>query len=292
VTVIETALETVRPVAETKRLHLEILVNPVEPIMGDFNRLQQIVLNLLTNAIKFTPEGGLVQVLLDQQDSHARIQVIDSGKGISPTFLPHIFERFRQDQQSTTVKQGLGLGLAIVQHLVEMQGGTVTAESPGENQGATFTVSLPSLQPTLKTPEILHNPPTHLPMRSSLNDIRVLLVDDELDMLSLTAFILEENGAVIQTATNVPSALERLPQFQPHILLSDIAMPEQDGYDLLQHMRQRPEGKIPAIALTAFASQSRREQSLRAGFQQHLTKPVEPEDLIQAILQAVYPVSQ
>ncbi|MEP1078930.1 PAS domain S-box protein [Leptolyngbya sp. PL-A3] len=295
VNVIETALETVRPTAEAKQLHLEAQIHNGAQISGDVHRLQQIVLNLLTNAIKFTPEGGFIQVLLDQQGTHARIQVIDTGKGISADFLPHIFERFRQDQQNTTTKQDLGLGLAIVQHLVEMHGGSVTAESQGENYGTTFTVTLPLLgskgteslkmnhSPVPSSPSYSIAPPPHHP----LNDIRVLLVDDEPDMLSLTAFILEEHGAVAQTATNVPSALERLPKFQPHILLSDIAMPEQDGYELLQHMRARPGGGIPAIALTAYACQTRREQSLRAGFQQHLTKPVEPEELINAILRAV-----
>ncbi|HEY9659109.1 MAG TPA: ATP-binding protein, partial [Allocoleopsis sp.] len=321
--VVETALETIRPAADAKQLQLVAHLHPVPPIAGDFNRLQQVILNLLTNAIKFTSEAGQVQVWLDQHQSKARIRLTDTGKGISPEFLPHIFERFRQDQHSTTAKQGLGLGLAIVQHLVKLHGGTITAESQGEGKGATFTIELPlesstagrehplfpsyvaepingrsSVQqphPSHQHPSYQH--PSHQPFLSSpirssacpqLTDLRVLLVDDEPDMLNLTAFILEQHGAVVQTATSAKSALEVLAQFHPDILLSDLAMPEQDGYGLLRQVRSiQPEGQIPAIALTAYASYTRYEESLRVGFQQHLTKPVEPEKLVSAILSTI-----
>lgn len=297
VNVIETTLETVRPTAEAKQIQLEAQIHNIAPVFGDFHRLQQLVLNLLTNSIKFTPEGGQVQVLLEQYHSQARIQVRDTGKGISPDFLPYIFERFRQDQQNTTAKQGLGLGLTIVKHIVEMHNGTVTVESQGEGQGATFTVMLPLLESkeveeprikenTVSTSLLPHVSTTN--SQSPLTKLRVLLVDDEPDMLSLTAFILNQYGAIAHTATNVTSALEELREFQPQILISDIAMPEQDGYVLLQQMRNiYPEGQIPAIALTAYASSSRQEQSLRAGFLIHLTKPVEPEALVKAILSTI-----
>lgn len=297
VNVIETTLETVRPTAEAKQIQLEAQIHNIAPVFGDFHRLQQLVLNLLTNSIKFTPEGGQVQVLLEQYHSQARIQVRDTGKGISPDFLPYIFERFRQDQQNTTAKQGLGLGLTIVKHIAEMHNGTVTVESQGEGQGATFTVMLPLLESkeveeprikenTVSTSLLPHVSTTN--SQSPLTKLRVLLVDDEPDMLSLTAFILNQYGAIAHTATNVTSALEELREFQPQILISDIAMPEQDGYVLLQQMRNiYPEGQIPAIALTAYASSSRQEQSLRAGFLIHLTKPVEPEALVKAILSTI-----
>lgn len=297
VNVIETTLETVRPTAEAKQIQLEAQIHNIAPVFGDFHRLQQLVLNLLTNSIKFTPEGGQVQVLLEQYHSQARIQVKDTGKGISPDFLPYIFERFRQDQQNTTAKQGLGLGLTIVKHIAEMHNGTVTVESQGEGQGATFTVMLPLLESkeveeprikenTVSTSLLPHVSTTN--SQSPLTKLRVLLVDDEPDMLSLTAFILNQYGAIAHTATNVTSALEELREFQPQILISDIAMPEQDGYVLLQQMRNiYPEGQIPAIALTAYASSSRQEQSLRAGFLIHLTKPVEPEALVKAILSTI-----
>ncbi|MBD2463119.1 response regulator [Oscillatoria sp. FACHB-1407] len=292
--VIEVAVETVRPTAEAKGLLLKMQRQQVEPVLGDLHRLQQIVLNLLANAIKFTPEGGHIQVELTQSDSQVQLQIRDTGKGINPEFLPHIFDRFRQDQQDTTTKQGLGLGLAIAKYLVEMHHGSVTAESAGEGQGATFTVKLPLQEPgkpDAGEPERVdgwERDQSALPSEQPLNDIRVLLVDDEPDVLNLAAFILEEYGAVVQTATNAPTALEQLPYFQPHILLSDVAMPEQNGYELLQQVRLlHPDKQIPAIALTAYAGEARQEESLRAGFRQHLTKPVEPEQLVTAILNAI-----
>lgn len=284
-TIIEAAVETVRPTAAAKGVVLETQLDALTPLSGDFGRLQQVVLNLLTNAIKFTPSGGQVQILLDQQNMQARIQVIDTGKGISSDFLPHIFKRFQQDQQNTTAKQGLGLGLAIVQYIVEQHGGTVTAQSAGKDQGTTFTVLLPLLRGGDEVqPETLAALPAD-GIATVLSGVRVLLVDDDRDMLNLTALILEQAGAVVETAISAAIALENLAQFQPDILLSDIAMPDHNGYDLLRQVRTiNPAGQVPAIALTAYSSEAHREDSLRAGFAYHLTKPVEPETLIRTML--------
>lgn len=281
---VEAAIETIRPTAEAKSLQLETQLQETAWIRGDVHRLQQVVLNLLTNAIKFTPAGGRVQVRLERQPALAQIQVMDTGKGISSDLLPHIFDRFRQDQHNATAKQGLGLGLAIVKYLVEMHSGTIVAHSRGEGQGATFTIRLPLLQDAAAVPPDVPSESADVPSRS-LVGVRVLLVDDDLDLLNLTVFILEQAGAVVQTATGVAAALAQLPQFQPDILLSDIAMPEQNGYELLQQARSRyPEAPILAIALTAYASATDRENSLRAGFADHLAKPVEPEALIRVVL--------
>ncbi|MDX2232268.1 MAG: PAS domain S-box protein [Leptolyngbyaceae cyanobacterium bins.349] len=283
--VVEAAIETVRPTAEAKELQLQTQLGKLKPISGDFQRLQQVVLNLLTNAMKFTPAGGQVQILLHQQDDHARIQVSDTGKGISPDFLPHIFEQFRQDGQNATAKQGLGLGLAIVKHLVEQHGGTITVQSEGEEQGATFTVLLPLVQWNDGLEHESVTPPAADYTAQSLAGMRVLFVDDDPDMLTLTALVLRQAGAIVQTAASAASALAQFAAFQPDILLSDIAMPGQTGYELLQQVRTLATGgRIPAIALTAYASEAHRADSLRAGFQQHLTKPVEPEVLIAEIV--------
>jgi PAS domain S-box-containing protein len=283
-TVIEAAVETVQPAAEAKQLRLETQCSDAGLISGDFQRLQQVVINLLTNAIKFTPEGGQVQILLDQQNDQARIQVSDTGKGISPDFLPHIFERFRQDQQNATAKQGLGLGLAIVKYIVEQHQGIITVQSGGEGQGATFTVLLPLLKSDLVTPD---EPALPLPSDDSslsLEGVRVLLVDDDPNMLNLTTFVLEQFKAIVHTATSGAAALECFPQFCPDILISDIAMPELTGYELLRQIRLKPEGQIPAIAFTAYSSEAHREDSLQAGFAYHLVKPVEPEELVRVML--------
>ncbi|MBD1849172.1 response regulator [Leptolyngbya sp. FACHB-711] len=313
--VMEAAIETVRPLAETKPLQLKMQLDKTAPISGDFNRLQQIVLNLLTNAIKFTPQGGSVEVRLEQvgkrheeissraasniadqtsanalpltpslPHSYAQITITDTGIGIAPDFLPQVFQRFCQDSQNVNAKEGLGLGLAIVKYLVELHGGTVTVASGGKGQGTTFVVRLPLLkrENDLGAEENLEQVP--LASDGSLAGVRVLLVDDQPDMLDLTTFALEEYGAIVETASSATTALEKLPQFKPQILLSDIAMPQQDGYGLLQQVRSiYPEGQIPAIALTAYASYTRREAAFRAGFQEYLTKPLEPEQLVSTI---------
>jgi PAS domain S-box-containing protein len=302
--VIEAATETVRPLAEARDLRLETRIQTLMPISGDSQRLQQVVLNLLTNAIKFTPKAGQVQILLDQQGSQARIQVSDTGKGISPDLMPRIFERFQQDQQNTTAKQGLGLGLAIVKYIVEQHGGSIMAQSQGEGRGATFTVLLPFLQseqrqsetqsdenqaelaPDPAQPLFQAEPPAGS-APASLAGLRVLLVDDDLDMLNLTALVLEQAGATVQTATGARLALERLTQFQPDLLISDIAMPEQNGYELLQQVQRLYSSSIPAIALTAYAGEEYRQKSLRVGFSCHLAKPIEPEELVRLVLAVI-----
>ncbi|HEY9747730.1 MAG TPA: ATP-binding protein [Allocoleopsis sp.] len=285
VTVVQAAIETVRLAAEAKQIEIQTLIAAnLEQISGDPARIQQIVWNLLSNAIKFTPHGGWVEVRLEAIDHQAQIQVRDTGKGISPTFLPHVFEYFRQEDGTTTRKfGGLGLGLAIVRHLTELHGGTVSAESPGEGLGATFTVRIPFQRIATVFPEI-----TSLDSnRVNLNGLKVMVVDDETDMRDLIAFILEQRQAQVRVATSAAEALAAFNQFQPQLLISDIGMPLMDGYMLLHQVRSRsPEqgGQIPAIALTAYAGELDQKQALKAGFQRHVAKPVEPDALIQAIV--------
>lgn len=280
---IKAALEVVRPMIEAKHIHLHTQFTITPQISGDFNRLQQIAVNLLTNAIKFTPPQGRIDIELEQIDSQVQLCVSDTGKGISPEFLSLIFERYKQGQENTGSKDGLGLGLAIVKHLVELHGGTiVAAKSDGEGQGATFTIRLPVLKAIAQkddTPVISDT--------TSLAGIRILVVDDEPDMLSWITFVLEKSGAEVQAATNAADALDRLPQFKPDILVSDIAMPGGNGYELLQQMRSRFEGDILAIALTAYESTTYEEKSMQAGFQPHFTKPVDTEVLVAAIVNLI-----
>jgi len=281
---IQAAIETVRLAAEAKSIVVETELEPaVGLVAGDATRLQQIVWNLLSNAVKFTPSGGQVTVQLGQVNNHAQLTVRDTGKGISPDFLPYVFDYFRQADSATTRKfGGLGLGLAIVQHLVELHGGTVGVASPGEGQGATFTVQLP----LMSTPS-QENQDDRAPQPSlDLSGIKILLVDDEPDTRDLVAFILEQQGAQVTVATSAHEALFILPQAKPDILLSDIGMPDMNGYMLIQQVRQlAPEqgGRIPAIALTAYAGDINQQQALAAGFQKHIAKPIEPEKLIHLI---------
>lgn len=281
VNVIEAALDLVRPIADAKHIQLEPYLSFTPQVSGDFNRLQQIVVNLLTNAIKFTPQSGRVEVQLEQVDAQVVLRVHDTGKGIAPEFLSQIFERFKQGQQNTGSKDGLGLGLAIVKNLVELHGGTIQAESAGIGAGATFTVCLPSLEIPAIRQESFGVEAT------SLAGIRVLAVDDDPDMLNLITFVLQDYGAEVQAVTTAAAAIAEISQFKPDILLSDLAMPGGDGYELVQQVRSYPEGQIPVIALTAYASATDRERSHLAGFQQHLSKPVDPEDLVAAILSLV-----
>ncbi|MHC5597706.1 MAG: PAS domain S-box protein [Nostoc sp.] len=260
-------------------------------VIGDSNRLQQVIWNLLSNAIKFTPQGGEVEISLESVGSQVQLRVNDTGKGISPDFLPFVFDYFRQADGATTRKfGGLGLGLAIVRHIVELHGGTVQAESLGEEQGATFTVMLPLSKIHLNSQQIVYQA-NDLP---DLNGLKVLLVDDERDTRELIAFILEQSGAVVIQAASAMEALRIMPQFQPNLLLSDIGMPEVDGYMLMRQIRAMlPElgGKIPAIALTAYAAEVDYQQAIAAGFEQHITKPVEPAKLLRAIANLIYSCS-
>lgn len=280
---IEAAKETVRLAAEAKSIQIHTEISAVKHFMGDSGRLQQVVWNLLSNAVKFTPTGGQVNIKLESVGTDAQIQVSDSGKGISREFLPYVFDTFRQADSATTRQfGGLGLGLAIVRHIVEMHGGTVHADSPGEGQGATFTVKLPLLMATVEEKPESTQPNNTL----DLSGIRALVVDDEADTRDLLVFIIQQHGAEVTAAASATEALKAFKQFQPNVLLCDIAMPEIDGYMLIRQVRTWPleqGGQIPAIALTAFAGELNQQQALAAGFQKHLAKPVEPDELVQAI---------
>ncbi|HEY9805533.1 MAG TPA: response regulator, partial [Candidatus Obscuribacterales bacterium] len=273
ITAVQAAIETVRLAAEAKQIIIQTqLAENLAPIAGDAARIQQIVWNLLSNAIKFTPAGGKVEVCLESVGNQAQIQVKDTGKGINPAFLPYVFEYFRQEDGTTTRKfGGLGLGLAIVRHLTELHGGTVSAESPGENLGATFTVRIPLNQGATASPRIsaLDSPEV------DLKGLKVLVVDDEADMRDLLAFILNQRQAQVQVSNSASEALAAFETFQPDLLISDIGMPIVDGYTLMQQVRLRsPEqgGQIPAIALTAYAGELDQKQALAVGFQHHLAK--------------------
>jgi len=280
---IEAAIETVRLSAQAKAIQLHVNLTPrVGQVLGDSDRLQQVLWNLLSNAIKFTPEGGRVDIRLERVGTQAQIAISDTGKGINPDFLPHAFEAFRQaDSKTTRTFGGLGLGLSIALHLVELHGGTIRADSAGEGQGATFTVQLP-LMATDST--VVQDSP-QAEDSLDLSGIRVLTVDDEVDNLDLLTFILEQSGAIVSAVTSAEEALEVMTPFKPDILVSDIGMPQMDGYTLMRQVRMRsPEGEIPAIALTAYAGEVNQQQALAAGFQIHIPKPVEPEALVRAII--------
>ncbi|WGV25556.1 PAS domain-containing hybrid sensor histidine kinase/response regulator [Halotia branconii] len=285
--VVQGALETVRLAAEAKSIKIQTTLDPaLGQVMGDPNRLQQVVWNLLSNAVKFTPPGGQVEIKLAEVDLQAQIQVSDTGKGITAAFLPYVFDYFRQADSTTTRKfGGLGLGLAIVRQVVELHGGTVKAQSPGEGLGATFTVRLPLL---VRSEQIKNedNKPLPTPHPLLLKHTKILVVDDEPDIRDLVSFILQEYGVEVTTVTSAKEALERLSQWLPDILISDIGMPEVDGYMLIRQVRERsPQqgGTLPAIALTAYAGEINQQQALAAGFQLHVSKPVDPEVLIKAI---------
>lgn len=285
---IKAALETVQLAAEAKFIQIEAnLDTEMGVVLGDSTRLQQVVWNLLSNAVKFTPAGGRVEVQLSQVDNQAQITVSDTGKGISPDFLPYVFDYFRQADSATTRKfGGLGLGLAIVRHLVELHGGTIRAESQGEGMGATFTLKLPLMSTQLTIMQDSQLPEPFL----GLQGIKILVVDDDTDTRDFVAFLLEQAGARVITAHSALAALEILTQSQPDVLLSDIGMPEMDGYMLMRQVRALPKeqgGQIPAIALTAYAGEIDEKQALRVGFQKHISKPVDPDNLIKSIFSLI-----
>jgi PAS domain S-box-containing protein len=287
------ALETMRLAAETKLIEVSTVFEPdVGQVMGDLTRLQQVVWNLVSNAIKFTPKGGKIEVRLEQADGYAQIMVSDTGKGISAEFLPFVFDCFRQaDSTSTRNFGGLGLGLAIVRNIVEIHGGIVKADSQGEGKGAMFTINLPLLPDESASLTSEQNDPTFLTSNSlPLNGIRVLVVDDDTDSRDIIAFVLEQDGAFVIAVSSAFEALETLAEIKPDVLISDIGMPEMDGYMLIHQVRGlTPEegGKIPAIALTAFARNNDQQEALKAGFQMHLSKPIDPQKLIAAIAKVV-----
>ena len=290
--VIRSAVETVEPAAAAKEIRVQLVLDPLAgPVSGDSNRLQQVFWNLLSNAIKFTPRGGRVQVLLERINSHLEVSVIDTGEGIDPAFLPHIFDRFRQADATTTRRHGgLGLGLAIVKQLIELHGGTVRAKSPGKGQGTTFIASLPMtvIHPELEPlPSRRHPTAGPVPMAIDsdvqLAGVRVLVADDEPDARALLRRLFEERGAVVSTASSADEALSVLQAELPDVLVSDIGMPGEDGYALIRRVRAlTPEkgGRTPAIALTAYARAEDRVRAVVAGFQHHLAKPIEPVELI------------
>ena len=295
--IIQAAIETVRPSAEANGIRIETLLDPsAGPVSGDPNRLQQVVWNLLSNAIKFTPKEGKVQVVLQRVSSHIEISVADTGIGIEPQFLPYVFERFRQADASTTRKYGgLGLGLSIVKHLIELHGGIVRVESAGTGLGTTFSVHLPLtvVHERTRREQELH-PQTSRETATdfalvNLSGTTVLVVDDEADARDLLRRVLEECRAQVLTAASAVEALQILERERPQVLITDIGMPNVDGFEFLKRVRALGEakgGRIPAIALTAFARTEDRTRALRAGFVIHVAKPVEASELAAAVASA------
>jgi PAS domain S-box-containing protein len=302
VPLLQSTIDSMRLAADAKALDLRLRLEVPEALVsGDANRLQQVIWNLLSNAIKFTASGGTVRVCLRVSDSQAEIQVSDSGKGIDAEFLPYVFERFRQaDSTSTRQHGGLGLGLAIVRHLVEIHGGTVSATSPGENLGASFSIHLPLLR--LDQPAPLPAPGEETsgeagqPLnqadeyqtgrRLSLRGHRVLIVDDDSDAREMLEILLTQYGAEIRASHSSQEALEVLAQWHPDVMVSDIGMPGEDGYSLIEKLRALEHGaggNIPAIALTGYASPADKQRLLAVGYQFHLSKPLDIDELIQAI---------
>lgn len=293
--VVQEALETVRPSALAREIRLQAIIDPLaRPISGDPNRLQQIFWNLLSNAIKFTPRAGRVQIILERVNSHLEVSVSDNGQGIEPDFLPFVFDRFRQADASTTRRHGgLGLGLAIVKHLAELHGGSVRAKSAGVSQGATFTVCLPLAPVHIEEedPQRRH-PGGHRPAAEinlplpRIDGARILVVDDEPDARFLIARTLIKAGAEVDMAGSVEAALTALGTTPPSLLISDIGMPDRDGFSLIRALRSHPDEKVralPAIALTAYTRMEDRVRTLSEGFQMHLSKPVDALELLTVV---------
>jgi len=300
----ESVISSLRPVVDAKQLQLETVIDPAAgPILGDPARLEQIVTNLLSNAIKFTPNGGKIEVRLQRCDGHVRLRMADTGVGIAAEHLPHIFERFRQvDSSNIRAHGGLGLGLAIVEYLVRQQAGTVTAESDGINKGATFTIEFP-----LMAVEVMGS---DLTLAALLSDERraavesgepfvagklkgrsILLVEDDLDTQELLATVLRRHGATVTAVNSSSSALEEIARSKPEVIISDIGMVGESGYEMIRKVRAlspQQGGHIPAIALTAYAGAADRRRALLAGFQTHLAKPIEPDDLVAVILSLTF----
>jgi signal transduction histidine kinase len=285
---IDNTIDSIRPAADARSLRVERIVDPLAgPVSGDPSRLQQVLWNLLTNAIKFTPKGGKIQVVLQLVGSHVELSVVDSGEGIDSEFLPYLFERFSQSDATTTRKHGgLGLGLSIVKTLVELHGGTIRAISDGAGKGSTFVIRLP-----LRVSRAVERDASHpradktarvLDRGDRLSGLNVLVVDDEPDARRIVSRFLIECGAKTEVASSVADAHRVLDNFAADVIVSDIGMPEQDGYELIR-ARRRSGDKTPAVALTAFARAEDRIRSIEAGFQRHLPKPVEPAELIAVV---------
>ena len=297
--VINAAIDSVQLAIDSKDLHLEVTLDPsVRHTFGDAGRLQQVVWNLLSNAIKFTPSGGRIEVKVERAEGNMQLRVSDTGQGISPDFLPFIFDRFRQADGTTTRNHGgLGLGLAIVRHLVELHGGSIKADSAGTGEGSTFSITLP-LAPqsttrrkkatgSLREKEVANGHFTSLP---ALDAVKVLLVDDDPDTRQVVRAMLGGSNAVVQTAASVSEAMEILEWYSPHVLVSDLAMPNEDGYSLIAKVRALSVSsgyEIPAIALTSYMRVEDRTRALSAGFNMFVPKPVQPDELITAIANLV-----
>ncbi|MDZ8185799.1 MAG: ATP-binding protein [Nostoc sp. ChiSLP02] len=290
-TVILSALDSVRHAAEAKEIDLQLQLTKVEPVLGDQNRLQQVVWNLLSNAVKFTPQGGRVEVQLRQVNSVVELIVRDTGVGIKPEFLPHVFERFRQADGSTTREYGgLGLGLAIVRHLVELHGGTVQADSEGEGKGATFTIELPAIahRENISAATMTSTDGTR---SFQLQDVRVLVVDDEPDARDLLCTVLMQQGAQVRTCACAADALKEVFAWQPDAILCDVGMPLADGYDFIRQVREweiDKGGHIPAVAVTAFAREQDKIKAIASGYQRHIAKPIEATHLTNVVASLVY----
>jgi PAS domain S-box-containing protein len=288
-TVVGASIDSVRPAAEAKniRIHSTFSSN-AGTVMGDQNRLQQIFWNLLSNALKFTSKGGRIHVVIQRVNSHVEVSVADNGQGIAPEFLPHVFDRFRQADGTTTRRYGgLGLGLSIVKHLAELHGGSVRVASEGLGKGATFFVSFP-LQPARdQSPEtdlFSHPQRDEEAFSPDLAGVKVLVVDDEAESVAIVQRLLERRGAEVRGSRSVQAALDEFAAFSPHVVVTDIGMPEHDGYELISSLRALPDGRaVPAIALTALARNDDRTRALRAGFQMHLPKPVDFTELVAAV---------
>jgi signal transduction histidine kinase/ActR/RegA family two-component response regulator len=290
---VKSAIDSILPAAEAKNIAIKTNITlETDKIFGDSSRLQQVLWNLLSNAVKFTPPGGSVEVGLKRENSTVAISVSDTGNGIAPEFLPFVFDRFRQADGTTTRHfGGLGLGLAIVRHLVELHGGSIHAESEGTGKGATFTLRLPLLsgmrangKPAVS--EINGKANVFQSTENKLAGLNVLVVDDEIDTLDLVKIFLESSGARVSTAHTVADALENIKQIVPDVIVSDIGMPGVSGYEFIANVRRlAPEkgGKIPAVALTAYARNEDRAEALRCGFQTHIAKPVEMNELIATV---------
>jgi CheY-like chemotaxis protein/two-component sensor histidine kinase len=283
--VLHAALETVRPAAQAKGVKLEpVIGSSAAPVTGDPARLQQVIWNLLTNAIKFTSRGGKVQLLLEQEASSVVVSVSDNGEGIEPEFLAHVFERFRQaDGSASRSHGGLGLGLSIVKSLTEMHGGAVSANSAGKGKGACFRIRLPvrslaaeTSEPRVRKKDVSAAMPGYRP---NLEGVRVLIVDDEPDARTMMHRLLLSSKALPEEAAGASEALDAIAAFHPDVIISDIGMPGMDGYTFIREARRRGTG-VPAIALTAFARSEDRIRSIQAGYQAHLSKPVEPTELL------------
>jgi signal transduction histidine kinase/CHASE1-domain containing sensor protein/ActR/RegA family two-component response regulator len=294
VPVVKNAINVVRPTADAKGIRIEAQIdNSPVTVAGDANRLQQVIWNLLSNAVKFTNNGGRVQVKISQANSAVEISVTDTGQGITREFLPYVFDRFSQADSTTTRHHGgLGLGLAIARHLVEIHGGTIRAQSRGEGEGATFTITLPLLETGIKTAEMLSaKEKSSAPAQQQLlSGVNVLLVDDDSDTLSLMATALKRRQANVTAVSSAGEAMQAIRQKRPDVLVSDIAMPDEDGYGLIERVRSLENGSsldLPAVAITAYAKDEDRERALSSGFQIYLAKPIELTELVSVVARAV-----